>query len=95
MEVSKPPKRQGSARKFFVQIFKGVNAMDRRTFNKLASLGAMRALKPDMAMGSQQASAPQTAAHIPPRKVEWPSQTYRRLLIDTHVPDWDQLTGEL
>ncbi len=63
--------------------------MDRRTFNKLASLGAMRALKPDMAMGSQQASAPQTAAHIPPRKVEWPSQTYRRLLIDTHVPDWD------
>jgi len=63
--------------------------MDRRTFNKLASLGAMSALKPDMAMGSQQASIPQATAQIPPRKVEWPSQTYRRLLIDTHVPDWD------
>ena len=23
------------------------------------------------------------------RAVKWPSQTYRRLLVDTHVPDWD------
>lgn len=28
-------------------------------------------------------------AHIPSRAVEWPTQTYRRLLVDTHVPDWD------
>ena len=21
--------------------------------------------------------------------MEWPSRTYRRLLVDTHVPDWD------
>ena len=63
--------------------------MDRRTFNKLASLGAMSALNRDMAMGSQEASAPQATGQIPPRKVEWPSQTYRRLLVDTHVPDWD------
>jgi hypothetical protein len=30
-----------------------------------------------------------TTAHIPARAVEWPTQTYRRLLVDTHVPDWD------
>jgi len=63
--------------------------MDRRTFNKLAGFGAMSALNPVMGVGGQQASSPEGAAHIPGRKVEWPSQTYRRLLIDTHVPDWD------
>ena len=63
--------------------------MDRRTFNKLAGFGAMSALSPVMGVGGQQASSPEGAARIPARKVEWPSQTYRRLLIDTHVPDWD------
>jgi hypothetical protein len=71
--------------------------MNRRTFNKLAGLGAIHALSSQSAPGSQP-SAPAVnpaneehhdTAHIPARTVEWPSQTYRRLLVDTHVPDWD------
>src|SRR3984957_3623785 len=74
--------------------------MNRRTFNKLAGLGAIHALSSQTVLAAQQHSSaidlnpePQTesheAAHIPPRAVEWPTKTYRRLLVDTHVPDWD------
>jgi Hypothetical glycosyl hydrolase 6 len=74
--------------------------MNRRTFNKLAGLGAIHALSSQSAPGSQpfvsavnpahdSAKEPHATAHIPARAVEWPSQTYRRLLVDTHVPDWD------
>ena len=32
---------------------------------------------------------PHELARIPARPVDWPWRTYRRLLVDTHVPDWD------
>jgi hypothetical protein len=32
---------------------------------------------------------PNVTAQIPARTAEWPSRTFRRLLIDTHIPDWD------
>jgi hypothetical protein len=74
--------------------------MNRRTFNKLAALGAAHVLSNSsastVAQRSLQAdtdlvSLPEkhATAHIPTRAVEWPAQTYRRLLVDTHVPDWD------
>ena len=74
--------------------------MDRRTFNKLAGLGAVHSLTArDLLATEQKLSAtganPETqggfhgTAHIPHRPVEWPSRTYRRLLVDTHVPDGD------
>ena len=74
--------------------------IDRRTFNKLAGLGAVHALSGKVSSSAQQrepsagsefASLPVShgTARIPPRAVEWPAQTYRRLLVDTHVPDWD------
>ncbi|MGA9062581.1 MAG: alpha-amylase family protein [Terracidiphilus sp.] len=75
--------------------------MDRRTFNKVAGLGAFAALakgsqlaaeQSASCMGAEELSAkPDTTAQIPTRTVEWPSQTFRRLLVDTHVPDWDDL----
>jgi len=74
--------------------------MDRRTFNKLAGLGAVHAVRSPAGAGAQPYpsavdSSPASGteshgtAHIPVRAVDWPSQTYRRLLVDTHVPDWD------
>jgi hypothetical protein len=74
--------------------------MDRRTFNKLAGFGAVSALtsqpsrsaEPSMLTSDASAESvdePHGAAHIPSRAVDWPSTTYRRLLVDTHVPDWD------
>ena len=73
--------------------------MDRRTFNKLAGLGAAQALSVPSAIAHAQGPAepadpgpmpgPQATARIPARPVRWPTQTYRRLLVDTHVPDWD------
>lgn len=74
--------------------------IDRRTFSKLAGLGAVHALSGKVSSGAQQRElsadsefAPLPASHgtarIPPRAVEWPARTYRRLLVDTHVPDWD------
>ncbi len=74
--------------------------MDRRTFSKLAGLGAVHALSSHAALGAQPSTSPVKSntesgteshgtAHIPARAVDWPSRTYRRLLVDTHVPDWD------
>lgn len=66
--------------------------MNRRTFNKLAGLGVLGTLTGGREVNAQQQGAPLHAiAQIPSRKVEWPGQTYRRLLVDTHVPDWDNL----
>jgi hypothetical protein len=75
-------------------------------FNKLVGLGAVGALsaaelptKLD-AEGrsgidaSLQSVVPNTTAQIPARAAEWPSRTFRRLLVDTHVPDWDDLLTE-
>jgi hypothetical protein len=63
--------------------------MDRRTFNKMLALGGMQ-----VASGSKVsavAASPATSAIEMPK---WPSQTYRRFSVDTHVPDWDpQLLG--
>jgi hypothetical protein len=74
--------------------------MDRRTFNTFLGLGAVHALSGGAALGAQPAvspigqgtdsvSASHESAQIPKRAVAWPAQTYRRLLVDTHVPDWD------
>lgn len=65
--------------------------MDRRTFHKLAGFGALGAWSPRVEMGAPQGPPSEGAAKIPPRKVQWPSTTYRRFLVDTHVPDWDSL----
>jgi hypothetical protein len=71
--------------------------MDRRTFHKVAGLGAIHALSGHAAELSPLAADVRSdspdefhkTAKIPDRAVKWPSQTYRRLLVDTHVPDWD------
>jgi hypothetical protein len=65
--------------------------MDRRTFNKLAGIGALGALSPRVERGAPQGPPTGGVVKIPLRKVDWPSTTYRRFLIDTHVPDWDSL----
>ncbi|MGD0733473.1 MAG: alpha-L-fucosidase [Terracidiphilus sp.] len=77
--------------------------MDRRTFNKSLGLGALTSLMPSAQgqhndgshapspMNSAVAAEPYVTAHFPPRTIEFPSRTFRRLLVDTHVPDWDDL----
>lgn len=62
--------------------------MDRRTFNKLIANGvAGLGLAPENLVGMQATGAAGGAQ--PPS--QWPAQVYRRLLVDTHVPDWDPL----
>lgn len=74
--------------------------MNRRTFNKFAGLGAVQALAGGATFGAQSSAAgvdtqtnsadlPHAYAQIPARAVEFPARTYRRLLVDTHIPDWD------
>ncbi len=74
--------------------------MDRRTFNKFLGLGAAHALSSQTVLDAQPTTSLSgpgadsfTGSHrfakIPARAVDWPSRTYRRLLVDTHVPDWD------
>ena len=80
--------------------------MNRRAFNKYLSLGTLSTFIP-MARGQRSERCDASAAmvtsgtakrnttvSIPSRKVEWPSQTFRRVLVDTHVPDWDELFTE-
>ena len=60
--------------------------MDRRTFNKLIGAGAIGiSANPQLQARIQQTSAPENAT----RPSKWPDQVFRRLLVDTHVPDWD------
>jgi hypothetical protein len=70
------------------------SAVDRRTFNKLLSVGAMELGAPGIKTQAAQDHAP--AARLSADGVaEWPSRTYRRFSVDMHVPDWDpQLLGE-
>jgi hypothetical protein len=60
--------------------------MERRTFNKLAGMAVMGGMGGLPILGAHPGlpSGPDASP-----AVKWPSQTYRRLLIDTHVPDWD------
>ena len=77
--------------------------MNRRKFNKSLGLGALASLMPS-AHGQQNGGSqtlspenssvtaePDVMAQIPARTAEWPSRTFRRLLVDTHIPDWDHL----
>jgi hypothetical protein len=77
--------------------------MNRRTFNKSLGLGSLAALMPG-AHGQQNdgsntsgpknsavTAKPFVTAQIPARTAAWPSGTFRRLLVDTHIPDWDDL----
>ena len=61
--------------------------MDRRTFNKLISAGGIAGLGRGLNLNAQQGSP----IAIEKRQVKWPTETLRRLLVDTHVPDWDGL----
>jgi len=67
--------------------------MNRRSFGKLAGLGALGVVAGPIktaSLGAQdQPTSQQAQAEIPQRAVGWPGRTYRRLLVDTHVPDWD------
>ena len=64
--------------------------MDRRTLNALVSLGGLRSARDrlGLSLGPTPAAGPQN------QQVPWPSRTFRRLLIDTHVPDWDHLLAD-
>jgi hypothetical protein len=62
--------------------------MDRRTFNKLVAAGVGRLPSLSNRQGSTAAYA-HNANPEPPGK--WPGQVYRRLLVDTHIPDWNPL----
>jgi hypothetical protein len=75
--------------------------MNRRQFHQLAGLGAINVFSSHAASaaapaaevagaGAESSSESHATAQIAARAVDWPSRTYRRLLVDTHVPDWDE-----
>ncbi len=80
--------------------------MDRRSFSKSLGLGAIASLMPgahgQQSEGSQPAGptdsavtgTPYFTAQLPARPVAWPTHTFRRLLVDTHIPDWDHLLAD-
>jgi hypothetical protein len=58
--------------------------MNRREFNLLAAAGlASAAVRPAHGLASL------VASEGPMSRPPWPRAAYRRLLMDTHVPDWD------
>ena len=59
--------------------------MNRRTFNEVMGLGVLGSVARPHAAHTEQGGAAEVQAHIP----RWPDETYRRSLIDMHVPDWD------
>ncbi len=59
--------------------------MNRRTFNELMGLGVLGSVACPLAARAEQGAAAGIPAQIP----RWPDDTYRRSLIDMHVPDWD------
>jgi hypothetical protein len=65
--------------------------MDRRTFNKNMAGGAMWLASPSMRAAAAMTGQP-SVGDTPVAEAsrpKWPGQVYRRLLVDTHVPDWD------
>lgn len=68
--------------------------MNKRTFNKMADSGSVDAPSPNPQTRASQVPPSEKTVPIPPRKVEWPTTTFRRLLVDTHVPDWDSLLAD-
>jgi hypothetical protein len=59
--------------------------MNRRTFNELLCLGTLgAAVRPPEAYSAILPAGEESA-----RPSQWPGQTYRRSLVDMHVPDWD------
>ena len=58
--------------------------MNRRTFTKLLGTGALAGMQGIDFASPAPAITPQSSTSLPP----WPSQTYRRFLVDMHVPDW-------
>ena len=64
--------------------------MDRRTFNKLISSATLGSVTPSL-NGTASAGPASFADDGVKFSTEWPKQVYRRLLIDTHIPDWDPL----
>ena len=64
--------------------------MNRRTFNKILSGAAtLGGVTPGVG-GIAQAHSIDSAGDVK-FATKWPGQVYRRLLIDTHIPDWDPL----
>jgi hypothetical protein len=67
--------------------------MNRRSFGKLVGLGALGIVAEPMEAANpgaqEQLSMRPAQAEISQRPVDWRARTYRRLLVDTHVPDWD------
>ena len=61
--------------------------MNRRTFNALFSSGAASVAAGAWPKIHAQAGPQAEAGASYPTK--WPGGAYRRLLVDTHVPDWD------
>lgn len=59
--------------------------MNRQSFNKLVGLGTANSLGV-WPIFPQQERPPDTGEKLP---VKYPEGAYRRLLVDTHVPDWD------
>ena len=59
--------------------------MDRRKFHKLLGMGIIGS------MGALDSFSESRArpGKVMSTRVKWPSQTYRRLIVDMHVPDWD------
>ena len=48
----------------------------------------------EIALFSNPAFAPSAPAATETSQVKWPPETFRRLLMDLHVPDWDALLTE-
>jgi hypothetical protein len=72
-------------------------------FNKSLGLGALASMVPGVhgqpndglhapsAENPAVSAKPNVTAKIPARTAEFPSRTFRRLLVDTHIPDWGSL----
>jgi len=59
--------------------------MNRRTFNELVGLGVLGSVARPRGAGA----LPGAMAEAPARVPRWPDETFRRSLVDMHVPDWD------
>ncbi len=64
--------------------------MNRRTFNNLISIATLGSVTPEL-HGMAPASPIALTDDGVKFSTKWPQQVYRRLLVDTHIPDWDPL----